>query len=55
MDSLWVKKKGATQTDYDLLGESIERETGFDLSFEAVYKWLAFVHSRQKRLVPVPH
>jgi DNA polymerase elongation subunit (family B) len=55
VDSLWVKKKGAVQADYERLKDSIERETGFDLSFEGVYKWLAFVHSKQNRLVPVPN
>jgi len=55
VDSLWVRKAGATKSDYESLKEPIELATGFDISFEGVYKWLAFVPSKQNELVPVPN
>ena len=37
------------------LKESIEKETGFALSFEGMHKWIAFVHSKQNDILPVPN
>jgi len=53
IDSLWMQKRGATASDYAGLKNAIERETGFEVSFEGVYKWIAFVHSRESSKVPV--
>ncbi len=53
VDSLWLKKAGATRDDYQRLKEEIERETGFDLSFEGVYNWIAFLNSRTDPRLPV--
>jgi len=53
VDSLWMQKRGATASDYAGLKNAIERETGFEVSFEGVYKWIAFVHSRESSKVPV--
>ncbi len=53
VDSFWVQKKGAAADDYAELKMAIERETGFEISFEGVYKWIAFVHSRASSKVPV--
>jgi DNA polymerase-2 len=44
-----------TYQDYLALKESIEKETGFALSFEGIYKWIAFVHSKQNDTLPVPN
>ena len=61
VDSLWVVKKGAVREDYLKLKEAIEQQTGFAISFEGIYKWIAFVHSknsnnsRHKHLLPVPN
>ena len=56
VDSLWVSKKGATtRQDYLNLKDAIERATGFAISFEGVYKWIAFVHSKENKQVPVPN
>jgi DNA polymerase, archaea type len=41
--------------DYQELKESIQRETGFDISFEGTYKWIAFVSSKIKNHLPVPN
>jgi len=53
VDSLWVQKRNATKTDYAELKKTIERETEFEISFEGVYKWIAFVHSRERIKLPV--
>ena len=37
------------------LKESIEKETGFALTFEGIHKWIAFVHSKQNDVLPVPN
>ena len=67
VDSLWVKKKENEKEDgsgsnsdnyyddYLSLKESIEKETGFAISFEGVYKWIAFTHSKTNSLLPVPN
>ena len=41
--------------NYLELKESIEKETGFALTFEGVHKWIAFVHSKQNNILPVPN
>lgn len=46
VDSIWVRKKNASQTDYSRLKESIEHNTGFEISFEGIYNWIVFVPSK---------
>ncbi len=41
--------------DYLELKESIEKETGFALTFEGIHKWIAFIHSKQNDILPVPN
>jgi DNA polymerase, archaea type len=53
VDSLWVQKRNATDGDYLELKKAIEQETNFEISFEGVYKWIAFVHSKQSSKLPV--
>ena len=53
VDSLWVKKAGAGKSDYLALKATIESETGFALSFEGIYKWVAFLPSKVDATIPV--
>ena len=53
VDSLWLKKEGAGEEDYGGLRRAIEAETGFAISFEGVYKWIAFTPSKVDGGVPV--
>jgi len=53
VDSLWLKKPNATQQDYLQLKQAIEQETGFEISFEGLYKWVVFVHSKESKELPV--
>ena len=55
VDSLWVKKAGANRADYMRLKDSIETDTGFDISFEGEYRWVAFLPSKVSPMVPVPN
>src|SRR5581483_9597199 len=53
VDSLWVQRAGATRQDYEALKQPIEKTTGYDVSFEGVYKWLVFLPSKVDPNVPV--
>ncbi len=53
VDSLWVKKEGARDADYLALKDEIEAQTKFNLSFEGVYKWIAFLPSKMNPSLPV--
>jgi len=53
VDSLWVQKEGAEKEDYLRLKAQIESETGFALSFEGIYKWVAFLPSKVEPNIPV--
>jgi DNA polymerase-2 len=53
VDSFWVHKRNATSSDYLELKNTIERETKFEISFEGVYRWIAFVHSKEGTKLPV--
>ena len=68
VDSLWVKKEKEEKytivekqedeeeddaDNYLELKQSIEKETGFAISFEGIYKWIAFVPSKRNDILPV--
>ncbi|MEW6603124.1 MAG: DNA polymerase domain-containing protein [Thermoproteota archaeon] len=53
VDSFWLQKRNVTRNDYLELKDTIERETGFEISFEGIYKWIAFVHSKESNKLPV--
>ena len=38
-----------------MLKEDIEKQTGFKVSFEGIYKWIAFVPSKINTILPVPN
>lgn len=65
VDSLWIRKKDdddnsimainkiKKEEDYLKLKESIEKETGFTVSFEGLYKWITFANSKRNSESPV--
>ena len=54
VDSIWVKKnENAKQREYLQLKETIENNTDFEISFEGVYKWIAFLPSEINNHLPV--
>jgi DNA polymerase elongation subunit (family B) len=46
VDSLWLKKKKATNEEYSKLCEKIYEETNIPLSFEGRYSWIVFLPSK---------
>ncbi len=55
VDSVWLKRPGATRADYEALAQAIVRATGLPIAVEGVYRWIAFVPSRTHPLVGVPN
>ncbi|MGD1837403.1 MAG: DNA polymerase domain-containing protein [Nitrososphaeraceae archaeon] len=54
VDSIWVKKNENTrQEEYLQLKKVIENDTDFEISFEGVYKWIAFLPSEINTHLPV--
>jgi DNA polymerase, archaea type len=69
VDSIWIQckntnanitttvntKKKEDEYFYLKLKESIEQQTGFNISFEGLYKWIIFTSSKQNDTLPVPN
>jgi len=53
VDSLWLKKEGATAQEFVELCKDITREIGVPISFEGRYRWIVFLPSRMHEGVPV--
>jgi len=54
IDSLFTKKENTSVQHYMKLKEEIECSTGFDISYEGEYKWIAFLPSKNNPMVGVP-
>jgi DNA polymerase-2 len=52
-DCLWVQKPGMTRAELEELCREITRATGVTLALEGIYRWLAFLPSRQEPTRPV--
>jgi DNA polymerase elongation subunit (family B) len=46
IDCLWLKKKGATEEEYQLLCKKIEGAVGVSISYEGMYNWILFPSSK---------
>jgi DNA polymerase-2 len=55
VDSLYVRKTGATRDEYEALAAEIAARTQLPLAIEAVYRYIVFLPSRQFDDVPVPN
>ncbi len=56
VDGLWVKKAGAKQVaDFQPLLDEIAQRTGLPIALEGIYRWIAFLPSRQDERIPVPN
>ena len=53
VDSLWLKREGAEEDEYERLRREIEAETKFQIAFEGVYKWIVFLPSKVDPQLPV--
>ncbi len=53
MDSLWLKKEGASPKEYVELCKAVSKEIGVQLNVEGRYRWIVFLPSRMHVEVPV--
>ncbi len=54
-DSLWIYKRGATESEYDTMVVEIEQATNLPLELAGIYKWVAFLPSRVNPHAAVPN
>ena len=52
VDSMWLKKPGATEQDYEQLCNEISAATSINISLEGIYKWILFPASKMDSLLP---
>jgi len=55
VDSVWVKKAGATEQDYQKLAHAISLGTGLHISLEGIYRWIGFLPSKSRPTLSVPN
>jgi len=55
VDSLWLKRAGATEADYEALCERISRDCEIPIAFEGIYSWLLFPPSKTNPKIGVPN
>ena len=53
VDSLWLKKEGASSEEYGKLAQEISDEVDLPLDFSGLYKWIVFLPSKRHPNVPV--
>jgi DNA polymerase-2 len=52
-DCVWIQKAGMTEEELQALCREVSESTGIKLALEGVYRWIAFLPSRQNRERPV--
>ena len=52
-DCVWIQKAGMTEEELQALCREVSGVTGVKLALEGVYRWIAFLPSRQNRERPV--
>ena len=56
VDGMWVYKAGCRQVaDFQPLLEEIKSRTGLTIALDGIYKWIAFLPSRQNKRIAVPN
>jgi len=53
VDSLWLKREGASSEDYLRLSQEISEKVDLPLDFAGLYKWIVFLPSKTHPNVPV--
>ena len=53
VDSFWLKKPGATRSEYEDLCRVIREELHLPISFEGIYRWIVFLSSKTDSKVGV--
>jgi len=52
IDCLWLKKQGATRSDYEILAQQIKDAVGVNISLEGIYNWILFPSSKLDPGIP---
>jgi DNA polymerase elongation subunit (family B) len=52
VDCMWLKRSGATETDYEQLAGDVRRAVGIDISLEGIYNWILFPSSKMDPRLP---
>jgi DNA polymerase-2 len=52
-DCVWIQQEGMTEEELQALCQDVSSATGVKLALEGVYRWIAFLPSRQNRDRPV--
>ncbi|MBI2429995.1 MAG: hypothetical protein HYV29_14595, partial [Ignavibacteriales bacterium] len=52
VDSVWLKRKGATKEDYEKLVRKIEASVHVRISLEGIYNWILFPCSKMDESIP---
>ena len=56
IDGIWVKHPDwKTQKDFQIVLDAIVEDTRLPIALEGVYRWIAFLSSKQDQRVPVPN
>ena len=53
VDSLWLRKDGASTKDFIDISRTIAERTGIPISFEGKYRWIVFLPSITNKAIPV--
>jgi len=53
VDSLWLKKLGASPSEFISLCKEVEEKVGLPIFLEGVYRWIVFMPSKVRTEVPV--
>ncbi len=56
IDGMWVYKAGCKKAgDFEPILNEIKKRTGLPIALDGVYKWIAFLPSRQNKKIAVPN
>jgi DNA polymerase, archaea type len=53
VDSMWLKKRDATNAEYSEICEQIEKECEVSIGYEGQYRWIVFLNSKIDANLPV--
>ncbi len=53
VDSIWLRREGATRADYEQLAGEISREVDLPLELEGIFRWIVFVRSKSNPTIGV--
>jgi DNA polymerase elongation subunit (family B) len=52
VDCMWLKKTGATESEYEQLAQEVSAGVGIDISLEGIYNWILFPSSKMDPHIP---